>query len=168
MNKFGDDLSFESQFTEQELKDYAEAFKVFDLDGSGSIDANELGIIMGRFGLKPSEKQLHDMISEVDADGSGEIDWIEFLYLMKKKKNEDEGTDTLTKALKKNPWQIFRIISIKNRPNIILNCFFFFLEFFQSKLSFFLEFKPNCFARGSTFSTKTIWDSFGENILRRP
>ena len=39
---------------------------------------------MKSLGQKPSEAELHDMIGEVDEDGSGEIDFDEFIILMQK------------------------------------------------------------------------------------
>ena len=39
---------------------------------------------MRSLGQKPSEAELNDMIGEVDKDGSGEIDFDEFLVMMQK------------------------------------------------------------------------------------
>lgn len=42
---------------------------------SGQITVKELGTVMKNLGLHPSESELQDMLNEVDADGSGAIDF---------------------------------------------------------------------------------------------
>ena len=49
--------------------EYQKAFRVFDRDGNGSITVKELGRAMRQLGMNPSDHELHDMISEIDADG---------------------------------------------------------------------------------------------------
>lgn len=51
----------------------------------GCITTKELGTIMRSLGQNPSEAELRDMISEVDADQNGTIDFLEFLNLMTRK-----------------------------------------------------------------------------------
>lgn len=41
----------------------------------GEITVKELGTVMKSLGLEPSESELQDMLNEVDADGSGAIDF---------------------------------------------------------------------------------------------
>eukprot|EP01059_Diplonema_ambulator_P036090 TRINITY_DN8850_c0_g1_i2.p1 TRINITY_DN8850_c0_g1~~TRINITY_DN8850_c0_g1_i2.p1 ORF type:complete len:192 (+),score=56.37 TRINITY_DN8850_c0_g1_i2:52-627(+) len=59
-----------------------ECFNTFDTDGSGSIDVHELGNVFSSFGQNLSPDEIAAMIQEVDADGSGEIEFEEFLLLM--------------------------------------------------------------------------------------
>lgn len=58
-----------------------ETFKMFDIDGDGTITLVELKKVMSKLGHRMSEKQLLDMINTVDADGDHEIDFDEFLVL---------------------------------------------------------------------------------------
>lgn len=44
-------------------------------DGDGTITTKELGTVMRSLGQTPTEAELQDMISEVDADGNGTIDF---------------------------------------------------------------------------------------------
>jgi len=57
---------------------------LFDKDGSGAIDIDELTEVMKSLGQNPSRKELEEMIAEVDEDGGGEIDFDEFLEMMAK------------------------------------------------------------------------------------
>lgn len=54
---------------------FSQAFALFDKDGDGSITVDELGVVMRSLGQSPTESSLKQMIMEVDADGSGTIDF---------------------------------------------------------------------------------------------
>ncbi|PKU85195.1 neo-calmodulin-like [Dendrobium catenatum] len=80
--------------------EFREAFNHFDKDGDGSITAEELGIVMRSLGINPTVMELQDMISKVDADNSGTIDFEEFLNLMK----------SIMKDINSELMEVFRII----------------------------------------------------------
>merc|ERR1712216_988020 len=77
-----------------------EAFSLFDKDGDGTITTKELGTVMRSLGQNPTEAELADMINEVDADGSGTIDFPEFLNLMAKKMKDTDSEEEIKEALK--------------------------------------------------------------------
>ena len=58
------------------------AFALHDRDGDGIVTAAELGAVMRSLGRDPTEAELQDMISEVDGDGDGCVDFAEFCTLM--------------------------------------------------------------------------------------
>lgn len=70
------------QLSSEEIQDFKDTFALFDKDGSGTISASELGSIMRSLGQNATDDELADMISEVDIDQSGTIDFDEFLKLM--------------------------------------------------------------------------------------
>ncbi|XP_053388872.1 uncharacterized protein LOC123524074 [Mercenaria mercenaria] len=74
--------------TEEQIEEFREAFSLFDKDGDGTMTTKELGTVMRSFGLDPSQKELIEMVAEVDVDGNGEIDFEEFLMMMAKKMND--------------------------------------------------------------------------------
>ncbi|XP_035697650.1 troponin C-like isoform X2 [Branchiostoma floridae] len=83
--------------TDDQIQEFKMAFDMFDADGGGDISTRELGTIMSRLGMTPSRAELNDIVHEVDADGSGTIDFEEFLEMMvlymaveKKELNEEE------------------------------------------------------------------------------
>ena len=56
---------------------------MFDKDNSGSISATEVKDVLG-IGKNIGDQVWNDIISEVDADGDGEISFIEFKKMMEK------------------------------------------------------------------------------------
>ena len=89
------DLEDEEDKEERKMR---EAFDLFDIDGGGTINATELGTVMRALGAEPTEEMLENMITAVDADGSGEIDFDEFVKLMKKMNGEDDDDDEAADA----------------------------------------------------------------------
>ena len=61
------------------------AFHMFDTDGSGKIDASELQQLLGGEEFKEvyTREQLDQAIAEVDDNGDGEIDYDEFMQMMR-------------------------------------------------------------------------------------
>ncbi|RMZ55647.1 hypothetical protein APUTEX25_000230 [Auxenochlorella protothecoides] len=68
--------------------------------GSGTITTKELGTVMRSLGQNPTEAELKDMISEVDADKNGTIDFPEFLSLMARKMKDSDSEEELREAFK--------------------------------------------------------------------
>ena len=66
-------------------------FKLFDRDGSGTIDIQEMRAVLNELGKKVDNKELERLMNDLDNDGSGEIDFEEFLKGM-------ERLDQLTAA----------------------------------------------------------------------
>ncbi|KAJ0975996.1 hypothetical protein J5N97_017961 [Dioscorea zingiberensis] len=96
--------------SDQKRKEIKEAFDLFDTDGSGNIDAKELHVAMRALGFEMTEEQITEMIADVDKDGSGAIDFDEFLQMMTAKIGERDTKEELMKA--------FRIIDQDNNGKI--------------------------------------------------
>lgn len=70
---------------EEQRRDLAKAFRMFDKNKDGHISATELMTIITGFGKgddKFSTKEAMEMISEVDKDKDGRININEFILLM--------------------------------------------------------------------------------------
>ena len=52
------------------------------LDGSGTIDPKELKAAMQSLGFEAKNQTIYQMIGDIDKDGSGTIDFEEFLDMM--------------------------------------------------------------------------------------
>jgi calmodulin len=64
---------------EQELR---EAFRVFDKKNTGSIETGDLKTIFRALDPDMPDEEIDQIITEVDEDGSGTLDFEEFLKLM--------------------------------------------------------------------------------------
>ncbi|RUS18576.1 centrin [Endogone sp. FLAS-F59071] len=72
------------------------AFDLLDTDGSGTIDAKELKVAMRALGFEPKKEELKQIISEVDPDGTGTIEFEDFLRVMTARKQSSLPPLTLT------------------------------------------------------------------------
>ncbi|XP_040603779.1 troponin C, slow skeletal and cardiac muscles isoform X1 [Mesocricetus auratus] len=99
----GSDLAGEEveQLTEEQKNEFKAAFDIFVLGAEdGCISTKELGKVMRMLGQNPTPEELQEMIDEVDEDGSGTVDFDEFLVMMvrcmkddSKGKSEEELSD---------------------------------------------------------------------------
>ncbi|XP_023240429.1 calmodulin-like [Centruroides sculpturatus] len=62
-----------------------EAFKFFDKEGTGLVNAAELRRIMTTMGQKLSEQEVDDMIKQANVDENGNIDYCKFIQKMQAK-----------------------------------------------------------------------------------
>nr|XP_056701876.1 calmodulin-A-like [Euleptes europaea] len=86
--------------TEEQLAEFKEAFSLFDKDGDGAITTKELGTVMRSLGHNPTEAELQAMINDIDANGSGTVDFPEFLSLMAKRTRESAGEEEIRDAFR--------------------------------------------------------------------
>ena len=59
-----------------------EAFDLFDKDGDETISVNELGALFRCFGARKTHAELEEILEKYDDDGSGEIEFEEFVAMM--------------------------------------------------------------------------------------
>lgn len=85
---------------EHRLKEYKDAFEMFDKDKDGTITAKELANVMRSLHQDPTERELNEMISEVDVDGNGRIDFEEFVALMNRRSKETDIEDEVINAFR--------------------------------------------------------------------
>ncbi|KAJ3030537.1 UNVERIFIED_CONTAM: hypothetical protein HDU68_008680 [Siphonaria sp. JEL0065] len=99
-----------ASLSESQISEYKEAFSLFDQSSSGSISTAEIGTVIRSLGQNISQKELKELIKEVDTSNKGSIDFPEFLTMMARKlKDGDNSTDI--KAA-------FRVFDEKNTGSI--------------------------------------------------
>jgi Ca2+-binding EF-hand superfamily protein len=90
-------------FTEEEVDVFRGTFARFDVSGDGLLDISEMVPLMVEVGREPTtamqRSKIAELISLCDEDGNGEVDFNEFLGLMRKFTEESEA-DLLCKAKK--------------------------------------------------------------------
>jgi centrin-1 len=74
------------------------AFDLFDTSGSGTIEAKELKVALRALDIEPSKDDIKMLIGRFDKDGSGRIDFHEFLDIMMIKMSERNSTTELEAA----------------------------------------------------------------------
>ena len=70
-------------FEDEELRQLRGYFNSLDEDGSGQIGVDELEDPLIALGLVENRQQVQQIVDIVDADGSGEIEFGEFLTIIK-------------------------------------------------------------------------------------
>jgi plastin-1 len=71
-----------SNFNHEELKTFQVQFNSFDVNGDGTIEQHELAQILKNLGEKADPATVKALISEVDTDHSGKIEFHEFLAVI--------------------------------------------------------------------------------------
>merc|ERR1711907_448200 len=84
--------------TVQQKQEIKEAFDLFDTDGSGSIDANELKTAMRALGFAPKKEEISKMLSDLDTDGNGTVEYEEFEGLMAGKMGKQNAKEEVLKV----------------------------------------------------------------------
>merc|ERR1712199_122784 len=86
--------------TEEQLDEIREAFGLFDADASGMIDVRELKAAMRALGFEVKNEELKKMVTDVDNDGNGSIEFAEFLQIMTGKMGEKDTREDIEKVFK--------------------------------------------------------------------
>merc|ERR1712072_1250008 len=86
--------------SEEQIEEIREAFNLFDADNSGAIDVRELKAAMRALGFEVKKEELKKMISDIDNDGNGSIEFGEFLEMMTGKMGEKDTREYIEKVFK--------------------------------------------------------------------
>merc|ERR1712013_522460 len=91
-------LKAQLNLNDEQVREFKDAFDIFDEDVSGTVSTSELASVMRTLGQDIDEKEVGIMISEVDSDGSGEIDFAEFCTLMARQMEKSDPEYEYKKA----------------------------------------------------------------------
>eukprot|EP01031_Cornospumella_fuschlensis_P029638 gene29638-35775_t len=81
----------------EEIEEIKQCFNMLDLDNSGDLSTEEVGLLLQALGMNMSASRLTPLIKALDSDGSGYIEFDEFCYLIlliKQKENKALGVGT--------------------------------------------------------------------------
>ena len=84
-------IAVAENLTEQDIETFKKVFSMLDLDGSGSIEEEELRVGLQSVGRNPTDEEMERMMHDVDEDESGEIDPAEFVQFMVNTRKADQA-----------------------------------------------------------------------------
>ena len=88
------------QLKEEKIIECKEVVDLFDKDKDGVITIKELGDVMGALGAYPTEAELQEINNEINKNGTGKIEFNEFLELYARKMKEPDTEEDLIEAFK--------------------------------------------------------------------
>ncbi|XP_072756420.1 uncharacterized protein [Anoplolepis gracilipes] len=74
--------SSKTPISKSQMKEFREAFRLFDKDGDGTITKEELGRVMRSLGQFARAEELRTMLQEIDIDGDGNVSFEEFVEIV--------------------------------------------------------------------------------------
>ena len=77
---------------------YREIFDLIDLDGGGSLDAEEMMKLMDMLGMLAMEEEVIELIEQIDSTGDGEVYFEDFVEATNKKVEVDYKAKDVIKA----------------------------------------------------------------------
>lgn len=95
---------------DRSLNDLKEAFKILDVDGSGSIDVDEFREVMRGLSANFSEEDIDKMVNAADVDGDKTISEDEFIMVMRQNK---KGNNAKTDLVREMQFQVNRFLNQK-------------------------------------------------------
>lgn len=90
--------SHDFTLTDSEKQELRHAFNLFDKDGDGQIEAEEVRVALRVLGFNPTLEELREMVAEVDPGRTGTIDFNQFTKIILKKISEPASTEELQRS----------------------------------------------------------------------
>jgi len=81
-NPFHEGRNF-PEFSKEDIEVFYDGFTAFDTDGDNRLNKEELAVALKYMGQAVQKDKLDAFFSKVDIDGSGYIEWNEFLWIMR-------------------------------------------------------------------------------------
>ncbi|XP_076466190.1 uncharacterized protein LOC143297656 [Babylonia areolata] len=84
----------------EQIEELRMAFCLFDEGGVGSIRSTQLGTVMRSLGHNPTDCELQDIVSELNTDGSGTINFPTFATIMRLRMKDTDSEEEIMDAFR--------------------------------------------------------------------
>eukprot|EP01028_Stygiella_incarcerata_P004230 TRINITY_DN1905_c0_g1_i2.p1 TRINITY_DN1905_c0_g1~~TRINITY_DN1905_c0_g1_i2.p1 ORF type:complete len:168 (-),score=68.15 TRINITY_DN1905_c0_g1_i2:261-764(-) len=88
------------ELTEEQKQEIKEAFELFDTEKTGRIDAHEMKVAMRALGFDVKKEHVLRILEEYDREGTGTIDFNDFLEVMTEKISQRDPDEEILKAFR--------------------------------------------------------------------
>eukprot|EP01002_Notosolenus_urceolatus_P011936 NODE_4098_length_842_cov_22.237074_g3392_i0.p1 GENE.NODE_4098_length_842_cov_22.237074_g3392_i0~~NODE_4098_length_842_cov_22.237074_g3392_i0.p1 ORF type:complete len:207 (+),score=53.34 NODE_4098_length_842_cov_22.237074_g3392_i0:160-780(+) len=113
-----DNLSVKIELTPQQKQEVKQAFDLFDTEGTGRIDVREIKVAYRALGFEPRRDEIRRIQQEADKDGSGTIDFNEFLDLLTRKMGQKDSKEEVQKSFHMFDRDATGVISFENLKGV--------------------------------------------------
>ncbi|KDO26965.1 hypothetical protein SPRG_07678 [Saprolegnia parasitica CBS 223.65] len=86
------------ELSEDQKKELMEAFELFDINKSGTVDHYELKVMMRALGFDVKKSEVTQLVDEVDIHRSGRVHLDDFLEIMRRKITSRDPDEEILKA----------------------------------------------------------------------
>lgn len=88
------------ELKDEQLNEIQDSFDLFDKDGTGTIEAEDLWVVMRALGTEPRKEDIKKLVGEVDKEGTGQIDFNGYLQIVLNKMAERPSHSDIEKAFR--------------------------------------------------------------------
>ena len=86
------------ELTQEQKQGIREAFNLFDVDKTGTIDSNELRVALRAMGFDVSKADIREIMRDYDRDGTGELKLQDFTDIMTSKLQTRDPKEEMLQA----------------------------------------------------------------------
>ena len=102
-------------------QDYKNVFEMYDKNKDNNVNSLELANIFKALNIDVTDEEIKQMISEVDLEGNGEINFEDFITIVNRRGKESDTEEEVLRAFKIFDKEGNGLISITDLRHIILD-----------------------------------------------
>jgi calmodulin len=110
------------QLTTEQIAEIKETFSLFDKSGGGSITLDEMAIIIRALGQTPTEAEIEEMKRQADPEGTGLVDFPEFLSIFARFQKDPVTEQEILNAFDELDESKKGLITIKKLRHLMSTC----------------------------------------------
>ena len=88
------------EISDKQLKEFKNAFNLYDRDGDGYVTTNELSLVLKKINSDFNPNQIESIIDDADSSGTGKISLDDFLQIMTGKMRESDAEEEIINSFK--------------------------------------------------------------------